>query len=599
MLAGSGRADDTPAPIPYSQDERLFISQCEMSLPACAAVSLTGESSLSAWMNAWHEAGILNEAASAMLGDVGGLVSMLERNRVNLKDIREHEWPELGLRTQLETVRIELNQMACAGAPVPRSKPMPAMATAACLYRGIEAPLIEWVRVWFAAGMNHEIVSAVSGIGFRHLPGSSISHCEMSSASFHVRLFTPGKVVRQRSSYVLSGYWYEGSQCTYTYHPITREHIPSIDSYNWIAGHRLGVTRQLRCSHPFELIKHVQGDKLDGVVGKHCLGLLIERFAPGDEQASRISPEVHDVLTHAQAERAMVSQAGLASITSNQMPGVYPATWIIDPGTEDNSPAPATMLYRPATAYESVVNDWYHQVAVRVGLPGFEAGAFRNAKWPAAESDCGAVNVLCHPASVFAATTAEHATAVSSFRLPLGSLLGAALVLKGDPRQSLESATKQLFGLLRRTLCNPEKSLRNLMRWIIFDAINGSLPQMPYRYQVVLTGEGFTLAAIPFWSSEPAQFFADHAQRQFGFQIAVDEESITTLLTNRALTELAHAAGIDQADLIPFRDECIEAFQRSVPLIQGDTPDFDVQKITAPFRSAKWKAARVTKKATA
>jgi len=203
----------------YTSDELRFISQCEMSLPGCSVMGLSGESTLASWLDAWDEAGILSESARAMLGDASDLVGMIERNKMNLADIGEREWPLLGLRALLERVRIELNLAARHGSPVQRDNSLPGPSTAICLHLGTAAPMIEWVRVWLASGMAREIVSAVSGIGFRHLPGSNISQCEMNRASWHVRLFMPSATRRQRSSYVLSGYWYEGKHCTYALPP--------------------------------------------------------------------------------------------------------------------------------------------------------------------------------------------------------------------------------------------------------------------------------------------------------------------------------------------------------------------------------------------
>lgn len=582
----------------YTSDELRFISQCEMSLPGCSVMGLSGESALASWLDAWDEAGILSESARAMLGDASDLVGMIERNKLNLADIGEREWPLLGLRALLERVRIELNLTARHGSPVQRDNSLPGPSTATCLHLGTAAPMIEWVRVWLASGMSREIVSAVSGIGFRHLPGSTISQCEMNRASWHVRLFMPSATWRQRSSYVLSGYWYEGKHCTYAYHPMTRDQIPSIDSYNWIAGHRLGVTRQQGSSHPIELIKWVMEDRLSEANGKHCLGLLIEAVPPGGEAVvSRVAPPVLDVIREQKLHDLLSKSALLDAIATNRMPGVYPATWIVQPKKASDSHC-TPYLCRVVGEYESNVNAWFHQVATDVRLPGFEAGSFRTAKWADRLDGCADAWILRYQAKLFAIESDDHATAVSAFRLPLGSLLGSVLAINGEQRQCLELAIKQVLGLLKDILGAPYSDLGNLLRWIVFDAINGSLAQMPYRYQVVLGEHGLTLASIPFWSSRIGHAFAEQTLSHFGFHIVIDEDSISALLADIKLTELATVAGAATDELIDFKNSCLTAFKRTEHEVPGQRST-DEEDLADSFRNAKWKAAPLLKKATA
>lgn len=189
----------------YTSDELRFISQCEMSLPGCSVMGLSGESALASWLDAWDEAGILSESARAMLGDASDLIGMIERNKLNLADIGEREWPLLGLRALLERVRIELNLTARHGSPVQRDNSLPGPSTATCLHLGTAAPMIEWVRVWLASGMAREIVSAVSGIGFRHLPGSI--HFAMRNESSQLARQAFHAECHPASAFVLCPFW--------------------------------------------------------------------------------------------------------------------------------------------------------------------------------------------------------------------------------------------------------------------------------------------------------------------------------------------------------------------------------------------------------
>jgi len=576
-------------------EEIRFISQCEMSLPEFAVSSLTAHSPLRAWLTAWEEAGILSEAARAMLGNTADLVVMLKRNKLCLSELGEHEWPMIGLRSLLERERNELNIAIRHGTPVSKASFLPGSSTLACLFNGADAPMQDWLRVWIAAGISSELVAAVSGVGYRHLPGSSISQCEKNRALWLVHLLTDAKSKRQGHSYVASGFWFEGEDSTYVYIPTEREQIPSIDSYNWIAGHGLGVTRQQLGSHPIQLIKRVLGDRLNEVHGKHCLGMLIESLPLADSVRSCTPIQVVDVIRDSKLRTAL-SQPGLGVIETNRMPGIYPFTWIVD-GDVDSGTANDPYLCRVVGETESSVNTLLHRIASQAQLPGTYPNSFRIAKCSGGIDKSERKYVMRYPANQFATATNSHATVTSLFRLPLGSLLSSMLILEGGQRRSLLKVVNQVVGHLKVVLACPSVGLSNLLHWIIFDAVCGSLAQMPYRYQIVLAPDGLTMAALPFWTTESTQALAGETFEEFGFKLAFDEASTQALLASDALSELAASADIDPEILIAFRDRCRAALQEAVAFCRepNETPDYN----TSPFRTAKWMDKRNPTKAIA
>ncbi|WP_326430293.1 hypothetical protein VQ574_21460 (plasmid) [Stutzerimonas frequens] len=577
-------------------EEIRFISQCEMSLPEFAVSSLTAHSPLRAWLTAWDEAGILSEAARAMLGNTADLVVMLKRNKLCLSELGEHEWPMIGLRSLLERERNELNIAIRHGTPVSKASFLPGSSTLACLFNGADAPMQDWLRVWIAAGISSELVAAVSGVGYRHLPGSAISQCEKNRALWQVQLLAYAKSKRMSPSYVVSGFWLEGKDSTYAYIPTTREQIPSIDTYNWIAGHGLGVTRQQFGSHPIQLIMRVLGDRVNEVHGKHCLGLLIESLPLADALLPRITPQVVDVIRGFKLRTAL-SQSDLGAIEINRMPGVYPFTWIVDCDDADSGIDDDPYLCRVVGETESSVNALLNRIAGEVQLPGITPSSFRIAKCSRVMNNIECKYVMRYPAHQFATVIDSHATVASLFRLPLGSLLSSTLILDGGQRRSLVKVVEQVVGHLKVVLACPSVGLSHLLHWIIFDAVCGSLAQMPYRYQIVLAPDGLTMAALPFWTTESPQALAGETFEEFGFKLAFDEASTQALLASDALSELAASADIDPEILIAFRDRCRAALQEAAAFCRepNERPDNN----TSPFRTAKWMDKRNPTKAIA
>lgn len=581
----------------YSPEEARAISQCEMSLPSCETVALTGQSPLVDWMNAWSEAGMLNGTVSAMLGDLSDLLCMLGRHRTKLSEIPERKWPVLGLRSQLEAERLEMNQLVRLGQRDVRGKGLDAQSTSYCLHQGTMAPLIFWIRFWLTAGMMKEVAAAVSGIGIRQLPGTYISHCEMEAASFHISLFISSTQRRQKPGYVLSGYWFEGTPSTFAYHPHTRDQIPSIDANNWHTGHRLGITRQQNGSHPIALIGNVLGDGLAGISGQHCMGLLVK--ALGSEGEGEDQPlSVVDVVGRLSLLDSINSPTPFDSVARRRMPGVFPATWICMPAV--NEDASSTEIWRPANSAEVSWNLELHWLATEVLLPGTERSSFRSTKWETERVEAGETYCMRYPARGFVAHERLNGTVLSAFRLPLGSLIGSVLALNGDTRHCLEQTISQVITALRDLLAQPEEDLSALLDWIVFDSMAGTLEQMPYRYQVVLGENGFTLECLPYWSLPGCSDLPMQTQLDFGFQMSLDDESVGRLLSETNLSVLAATAKTDLRQLISFVQSCQKAFNDSGLVIRGAHTQQNIQtELAEPFRSAKWNPAEKTNKATA
>ena len=249
------------------------------------------------------------------------------------------------------------------------------------------------------------------------------------------------------------------------------------------------------------------------------------------------------------------------------MPGVYPYTWLIDFTSFGDKAVTGLYIFRPTTAYESLVNTWFVSVANEMGLIDSDSlDSFRSAKCSLPDGIYGDTPYLLYPANVFAESYSDPGSiARSSFRMPVGALMGSCLFLSGGHISNLELALHQLIMHLKGILANPESDLATMLKWIVFDTLIGDLSQMPYRYQVVMSGDGLALTTVPFWAVVAKDDINHETQRQFGFQIQLEEPSSVGLLSNKVLDDLSAVAGLATGELSLFRDSCISQLEKTAP----------------------------------
>lgn len=579
-----------------STEEFLAVTQCKTKLSNADADQLTHESSLIAWMSAWERAGILGSVMTASLGDIELSKRILSTHGVSLEQVDVRSWPVWGLRVLAEEQRIQLNNRVRHNASQKgHVRRICSSSASHCSRAGIEAPLIDWIRVWHGSRTRNAVLAAVAGVGHCY-PSLFISHCEMAAAkgaiSFRVSMFAPPHARSVNPTYVLSGYLrQEGNANIYGYHPYTRDQIPSLDAHSWLTGNRFTVTHQIHGSHPFDLIERSSRLGLTALNGCHVMGLHL-RKEPYSQQDQL--PDVHDVISLG-IESPDLSDA---LTPSRRMPGVYPATWIVDVIGEsakvDNRVC-ATVLSRFSDRYEMIVNGWLIRIGHSCGLPMHSSSdLFRTAKCADAES--GRLTLLC-PASDFSARVGKDGAlkTYSRFRMPVGSLIGTGILIKGVKQSDsqvfdLESAVENLIGMLRECLGHPHPDLHNLVLWLVFDSLIGTLGQIPYRYQLCLLNPGLSLTPIPFWSTEPSERFSENTKLDFGYQLLMCDTAAREKLSGAALERLAALAGITPGTASCFRESALSALRLSAATISAhlESEAKRYGELDSPsFRSAK------------
>lgn len=584
------------APQKLSAEECLAIAQCKTKLAKADADQLTHESSLSAWMSAWERAGILGSVMTASLGDIDLSKRILEAHGVSLEQVDVRSWPLWGLRSLAEEQLIQLNSRVRHNSTLHgHGRRFCSSSASHCSRAGIEAPLIDWIRVWHGSRTRNAVLAAVAGVGHCY-PSLSISHCEMAAAkgaiSFRVGMFAPTHARSVNPTYVLSGYLrQEGSVSIYGYHPYTRDQIPSLDAHSWLTGNRFTVTHQIHGSHPFDLIESSTRLGLPELDGCHVMGLHLRKEPSFDQEKV---PDAYDVIS-LDAESSELSRA---LTPSRRMPGVYPDTWIVDVSVQASQAGnriPAAILSRPTDRYELIINSWLIRLGHACGLPMHSPpDSFRIAK--CVGGDSGQMQLL-YPASDFAIRIGKAGAlkTYSRFRLPVGSLIGTGLLIKGVRQAEaqvfdLESAVEHLIWMLHECLGHPQPDIHYLLLWMVFDSLTGTLSQMPYRYQICLLNPGLSLTPIPFWSTAASERFAENTKLDFGYQLLVSETTARDMLSGAALERLASLAGILPGTATRFRESVLSALSMSAPAISARL-ESEAQRngeLDSPsFRSAK------------
>lgn len=566
-----------------SHDERLTVSQCATLLNQADAASLSYTSPLSAWMDAWERAGILDSVMTATLGDIELAKKTLSSQHMSLDEIPVRSWPAWGLRGMLEEQRLDLNRHARNGTRY-QVRVSNNASIAQCGKHGNEAPLIEWIRAWKSTRTRNTVFASLAGVGHCFMP-ESISQCEMAGEAgvdivYRIALFSPFTQRTLSRAYVFSGYLREaGEKYSYAYHPLTRDQIPSIDASNWISGNRLSLTYECDGSHPFRLITNSAGRRLCDLDGWHVMGLHIN--AEPSRASDQRPVQAFDVL--AEVDFALMGSGVVdlksPSPESRAMPGVFPRTWLVDfaASTENNSRGSAIALCRKADNYELAVNGWLLRIACMSNVPMHrQHSSFRTAKF-----DTESVKHLMHPANDFALmhTTSGRGgqKGLSNFRMPIGSLISSGITLKGftDSGHYIDAASahEALIASLRECLVTPRMDLDYFMHWLIFDALTGFLAQMPYRYQIIYINTGLSLCPIPFWSLAAESVIRENVSSDFGYQIVFDAEDATSYLSGDSLARLADVAGLDPSALLRFRSACLERLKLSADKLIAELVD--------------------------
>lgn len=554
-----------------SHDERLSVSQCATLLNHDDAVSLTHTSPLSMWMDAWDRVGILDSVMAATLGDIGVARKTLNSAQMSFDEVSTRSWPVWGLKVMLEEQRLDLNRHARAGTPY-RGFVSCSASIAQCSRHGIDAPLIEWIRVWRSTKTRNTIFASLAGVGCCYRP-ESISQCEIkigkdADSIYRIALFSPHMRRSLGQMYVLSGYFSDaGKQSSYAYHPLTRKQIPSIDASNWISGHRLSLTYETDGSHPLGLITNSACRNIGDLDGWHVMGLHIKKGSSGPTDRNPTS--VFDVLTSSDFSMAVPGVINSPSMESRAMPGVFPKTWLVDcaTATPERSNASTIALCRRTDHYELIVNTWLLRIACHSNLPMHrQHSSFRTAKF-----DSGSVKHLMHPANDFALmhTSDRYSPpkAYSNFRMPMGSLISSGIKLQGftdsGHHVSASSIYEAMIADLRECLAAPHTDLNYFMHWLVFDSLTGFLAQIPYRYQVISLNTGLSLSPIPFWSLAAEDEICDSVSRDFGYRMVFGAEDAASYLSGQSLARLSQVVGLEQGLLLRFRATCLESLKAS------------------------------------
>ena len=566
-----------------SIDEQLIVSQCKVLLVPEDAESLTHDSPLSSWIAAWERAGILASVMTAVLGDIDLAKLIIESHQLRPEEIELSAWPIWGLRVIGDEQRQYLNAQALHKTSVGGLR-ICDTSMRRCKRFGIEASMIDWLRVWKGTSTRNPFMAAVAGVGHCYQP-TAISQCEMQAmplpVSYRISVLAPRFRRSLNPSYVLSGYLRtDQSGSFYGYHPLTREQIPSVDVFSWLASNRLAVTQQIFGSHPFSLIERSMGADLSKADGCHVMGLHIRKEPYTGNEAMPVAYDVVSVieLRGDASAGGVISSASLP--TRKRMPGVFPDTWIIDSSVSNSSDQSRTNrhslhLCRAANSFESIINNWLIQVASGCGLPMHRShDSFRTAKC----SDAGALGTkyLLYPATEYAVRIgSEHSSrAYSKFRLPIGSLIGAGLALSGvnhgeehpiNSRLAIEQLIEMVGGCMR----HPQPDLNCLLRWLIFDSLVGAISQIAYRYQIVSLDTCLALSPIPFWSTDNDSSFCERTRKDFGYQALVCRNEARRMLDGDSLGKLASHAGLPAVAIKRFRAECFDSLVRSAPTVKA------------------------------
>lgn len=582
--------------------ERLIISQCKTCLVPSDIDALTHDSSLSTWMAAWDRAGILDSVMTATLADIALAKLIISSHRLRLEDIELSDWPIWGLKVIADEQRQHLNSHAMHRTS-PGVLPGCHKSMLICFRQGIEASLGVWLRAWKGTSIINPFVASVSGVGHCQRPVFS-SQCELGtlplSDTFEVSVLATGVRRTGNPCYVQSGQLRtnQGS-AFYAYQPRDRVQIPKVDAFSWLTSNRLAVTQQLYGSHPFSLIERYMGEELNTAEGFHSMGLLVR---PEAHLSDNSYPDALDVVitcdeSDATAEGKVIRAASLPE--RQRMPGVFPNTWIIDcagsrkagrsvPGRE------SLHLCRGSDVFESIINNWLLRVASECGLPNHTAqDSLRTAKC----SDVEGMKFLLHPATDFALRIGNDdiSKAYSKFRLPIGSLIGAGLALKGINHDEAHpicgrQAIETLIELIGWCIDQPRLDLNALLRWLIFDSLVGVIEQSAYRYQIISLDTTLALAAIPFWSLESDTKFCENTRRDFGYQVLVCRSEARRIFDGENLKGLAIKAGHSPEAIQGFRTKCLGSLKRSAPTIRARLKNEAIKlgALQSPsFRSAK------------
>jgi hypothetical protein len=280
------------------------------------------------------------------------------------------------------------------------------------------------------------------------------------------------------------------------------------------------------------------------------------------------------------------------------MPGVFPETWIVDVSEQSlkaGGTVPTTVLTRTSDRYEVIVNSWLIRVGHSCGLPMHSPfDSFRIAKCHS--NDSSQMHLFC-PAGDFSVRAGRDGAlkSYSRFRMPVGSLIGTGILIRGVKQPDaqvfdLESAVEHLIGMLRDCLGHPHPDLHYLMLWLVFDALTGTLSQIPYRYQLCLLNPGLSLTPIPFWSTESSERFAENTRIDFGYQLLVCATAARGLLSGAVLERLATLAGITPGTASRFREKALSALRMSASTISAHLESEAIRhgELDLPsFRSAK------------
>lgn len=571
MLRPVPNIADVSAGAKLNAEEQLLVSQCKVLLAAEDNDSLTHDSSLRTWIAAWERAGIMGAVMTASVGDIELAKLILRSYRLTLDEVEVESWPMWGLKVIGDEQRQLLNDQAIqkTGFCWPQ---ICGASLIRCKREGIDAPLISWLRAWKGSSVRNSFLAAVAGVGHCYQP-QSISQCEMTqrtaTSSYRISVLASTLKRNNNPCYVLSGYLLACERDSFFgYHPLTREHVPSIDVFSWLSSSRLAVTQQVFGSHPFNLIERSIGSGIAKLDGYHIMGLHVRKEPSLPKEKPSISLDVvrmRNATGDSIRSRALVAQ--------RRMPGVYPDTWILDTGlppdiSRRRMDIASLQLCRQADPCEAIINNWLIRTASGLGLPMHRStDAFRIAK---SETHGHGSKYLLYPAHEFAVRIGnENASRVySKFRLPIGSLIGGGLTLSGiSPDDShplsTDRAIEHLIDMVRVSMRQPTPDLNNLLRWLVFDSLVGTISQIAYRYQVVSLDSGLALSPIPFWSTKSCADFCEMTRVDFGYQALVDKNEARFMFTDSSLAKLARHAGLMPAPLQRFRDDCLLSLKRS------------------------------------
>ncbi len=571
--------------ISLSKIEKVFLR----SSPGSAHAGLTLSSPLRDWASVWQVTGLLGMVVPTLVRHSGSDDDDLLSCGYT-PSTPYSEMFTIGLSCWDIAIRRHLNTNTAAALKKSKVGKKASAAMRICRSSGIDAPLASWVRVWCAIDILSSIISTLRGQGYSKYGFDKACSVRDSDSSIRVDVLNTShrRADLLNPYYKPVGHLRHSPEDVFVFRYLGTENRTLIDVACIMSNGRLDAVTGRYPGHPYSLFVDIWADTTTGISTecKHIMGLSVSRDA---SQKPKFKYST-DALTISQSAELLIFGrfTQLSDMRRTPMPGIAPDTWLIDItdknslkcAFEDHSPEAGIYLARPVSVGAEIYCRYLNAVAVAVGLT--QENSFRSAKCNGKHTILTAAKGLaCHAADEKGATQVA-----SLMRIPLGTIVGhlASRLNPGTgdylPEHGISTLQRviSIGSGIKGGFNKSPSDMSFFLRWIIFDALAGTLKSTASRYQYALRYDGgFELFVSPLFDHNDA-IHDEYNHSHFGFW-DIDADCFRSLfLCDEQLSIIVDSLNGDSLAIKTYRDVLVSTLAETADdylheinrLLQGD-----------------------------